>query len=165
MAASDVNRPSGSTSTQGYRHASPVRRHCARTFDLCFFCSILFLAYFLLIASITDDVERGNPYLGVIHVVLTYGWTFFAFCCEAVFYRYTLTTPGKKLFGLIVTDLGGNRLVPSQYTKRLVVTATVGCGLYLPVIGFFAQLHQYMHYRTAKTTTYDQGRYMVLETS
>ena len=138
--------------------AGPWRRFFARHIDMFLLGlptgTVLFIA---LVYSQSADwlLSTENP--------LLFGWfaTPFILLAEACIFGLFGNTPGKKIAGIKVITVGGNRPTFEQYASRLANLYWSGLGTAFPIIALFTMSRQYKRLTRREQASYDQGNFTV----
>lgn len=137
----------------GATTAGPWHRLVARSIDML----IVGIALNILGRSIGGHV--GALYLtGIVAGLLI---TPAMLLVETVFFATTGWTPGKRLLGVAVRTLDGQRPDLRQYGRRMAGVWWFGLGAALPVINLIAMFLQFRHLRAGRTLVWDTGRFEV----
>lgn len=139
-----------------------VRRYAARLLDLIIFYAlwaVVLLGIAYLMGQTVMPTMESAGYITMGLALLGFPLALFF---EGVWYRFFGATPGKRLFELCVADLRGKPLTSSQYNARLWRVLFSGVFFYVPILGYLMACVQGACLLNRGSTTYDEGKYLVL---
>ncbi len=109
---------------------APWKRLFARLFDYSFFYLVVTTALYCTPFFLEDFLEIGIAALLILVPIL-----FIPF--EALLIKLFSTTPGKKLFGIKITDQNGKKLTFITSLKRSISVWIKGFGCGIPILNIF----------------------------
>lgn len=157
-------RYTGIRTVTGAIFPKPIMRYIARLLDLTickFFINILFIFGFkvnpiglALLSAYSAQPSSNQAFLLSMYSILSIVVFYIA---ESVMIHYWGTTPGKRIFGIRISNEDGSKLSWKQAIKRSALVMVFGYGLHLQFLSLFTLINSYIRCKRGMLLRWDAG--------